>query len=74
MRLPTEQDIMNWLNSIPEDTHEQYLQNLPRYKEIINNTPNHFLQFHLDDVIKKEQYELAEHIKNVANTRGYLLT
>ena len=56
---------------LPEDTHDQYLSQLDRYKEIIDRTPNKFLRFHLDDCIKKERYELAQYIKDKAQSRGF---
>lgn len=68
-----EQIIHNWLENIPEDTHEEYLSKLDKYKEIIDKTPNKFLKFHLDDCIKKEHYELAQYIKDKALTRGFNL-
>ena len=55
------------------ESHESYLRNLDQYKSFINKTPNSFLEFHLLNAIRKEQYELAEHIKNVAKKRNFTL-
>lgn len=66
--------LFDFLEDIPPETHEKYLQNLPKYKEIIDRTPNKFLDFHLDDSIKKERYELAEYIKQTAIKRNFILT
>ena len=63
--------IYNWLENIPNDTHEEYLNKLDKYKEIIDRTPNKFLKFHLDYCIKKEHYELAQYIKDKALDRGF---
>lgn len=65
--------VSNWLDNIPEDTHEEYLGKLDRYKDIIDRTPNKFLNFHLKDSIQKEHYELAAYIKEVAENRGFKL-
>ena len=54
--------ILNWIENIPKDTHEQYLTKLDKYKDIIDRTPRKFMNFHLDDCIKKEHYELAQYI------------
>ena len=66
-----EQIIHNLIENIPEDTHEEYLSKLDKYKEIIDKTPNKFLKFHLDDCIKKERYELSQYIKETALTREF---
>ncbi len=65
--------IQNWLDNIPEDTHEEYLSKLDKYKEIIDKTPNKFLSFHLTDCVEKEHYELAEYIKQTALKRNFEL-
>lgn len=61
------------LENIPDDTHEEYLEKLEKYKDVIDRTPNRFLKFHLDDQVKKEHYELAEYIKQTAARRQYKL-
>ena len=66
-----EEIIHNLIDNIPEDTHEEYLMKLNKYKEIIDKTPNKFLKFHLKDQIKKEHYELARYIKETALKRGF---
>lgn len=66
-------EIINLLENIPLDTREQYLDKLAKYKEIIDKTPNKFLDFHLNDSVKKEHYELAQHIKDTANFRGFVI-
>ena len=53
--------------------HSEYLENLPAYKEIIDNTPNKFLKFHLENAIKDEQFELAQYIKETAEKRKFNL-
>ena len=63
--------ILEWLKNIPPDTPSQYMENLNKYKEIIDRTPNKFLKQHLDNSIKDEQYELAQHIKDTADKRGF---
>lgn len=63
--------IIKWIEDAPEDTHEQYLSNLDKYKVIIDKTPNKFLKFHLDDCIKKEHFELAQYIKDKAESIGF---
>ena len=65
------EQIFNWIDNIPEDTHEEYLSKLDKYKVIIDKTPNKFLKFHLDDCIKKEHYELAQYTKDKALTKGF---
>ena len=44
---------------------------LNKYKELIDKTPNKFLKFHLKDQIQKEHYELAQYIKETALKRGF---
>ena len=66
-----EEIIHNLIDNIPEDTHEEYLMKLNKYKELIDKTPNKFLKFHLNDQIKKEHYELAQYIKETALKRGF---
>jgi hypothetical protein len=61
------------LENSPPESHEQYLKNLPRYKEFIDKTPNKFLNFHLNDAIKNERYELAAYIKKTAEKRNFKL-
>lgn len=61
---PEEKTIYNLLKNIPEDTHDEYLSKLTKYKKLIDRTPDKFLNFHLTDCIKKERYELAQYIKN----------
>lgn len=63
--------IIKWIEEAPEDTHEEYLSKLDKYKIIIDKTPNKFLKFHLDTCIKKEQYELAQYITEKAINRGF---
>jgi hypothetical protein len=74
MQAKIERIIYNWLENIPEDTHEEYLSKISDYKEIIDKTPNKFLKFHLDDCIKKERYELAQYIKDKAISREFNLS
>ncbi|WP_438423123.1 hypothetical protein [Aquimarina macrocephali] len=59
------------VESTPEETHEEYLKNLEKYKNIIDKTPNNFLKYHLDDQINKEHFELAEYIITIAFERGF---
>lgn len=63
--------VFEWIENIPKETHEEYLNNLDKYKVIIDKTPNKFLKFHLNDCLKKERYELAQYIKDKAMTRGF---
>lgn len=55
------------------ETHESYLKNLSSYKGIIDRTPNKFLDYHLKNAVNQEQYELAQHIKETAEKRGFIL-
>jgi len=69
----TEEEIIFWIENAPEDTHEQYLRKLDKYKEIIDTIPNNLLRFHLDDQVKKEHYEVAQYIKETAEKRNFSL-
>lgn len=53
-----------------EFTHEKYLESLPKMKELMDKTPDKWLQFHLDNSIKDEHYELAAYIRDIAKQRG----
>lgn len=66
--------IFKALNNLPQESHEEYLNNLDEYKKIIDRTPNKFLEYHLKTCLKKEQYELAEYIKITAQNRGFLIS
>jgi hypothetical protein len=65
--------IFNAMKEAPPESKEDYLKNLPDYKECIDKSPNKFLDFHLKNAIKDEQYELAQHIVDVAKERGFNL-
>lgn len=67
-------DILNdCLNNLPPDTHEEYLGKLEEYKKIMDESPNKFLDSHLETALKNEQYELAQYIKDVAEKRKFKL-
>jgi protein-arginine kinase activator protein McsA len=59
--------IIDALDNIPEDTHEEYLEKLPEYKDIIDRSPYKFLKSHLKTAVKNEQYELAQYIHDKIN-------
>jgi hypothetical protein len=59
--------IFHCIDNIPRDTHDEYLSKLDKYKEIIDKTPHRFLDFHLNDSIVNERYELAQYIKDKMN-------
>lgn len=61
------------IEGIVESTHEEYIKNPPEYKEIIDKSPDKFLDFHMRTAIKNEEYELAQYIKDVAESRGFKL-
>ena len=65
--------LFNKLDNLPPDTHEEYLSKLKTYKGYVDDSPNKFLKFHLDTALKLEQYELAQHIKDVAESRNFEL-
>lgn len=47
------------------------MDDLPEYKRVIDDTETWDLQFHYEESIKSEVYELAQYIIDVANKRGY---
>ena len=53
-----------------EISNEEYLANLPTYKAIADRSLDGYLKQHLEDSIKKEWYELAQYIKEIADKRG----
>ena len=55
------------------DTLQEYLKKIDSYKKLVDKTPNRFLQYHLDDQVKKEHYEIAQYIKETADKRGFTL-
>ena len=65
--------IIDILSNCIEDTHEKYLNKLPKYKAIIDKSPNKFLGFHLKYCVEKEQFELAQYIKEVAKERMFTI-
>jgi hypothetical protein len=56
--------IISAIKSTPKETHEEYMKNLPTYMNIIDRTPDKFLQYHLDNAVRDERYELAQYIKD----------
>lgn len=51
-------------------TEMPYEEFVERAKAIIDKTPDKFLQYHLDDCIKKEYFEVAAYIRDIADLRG----
>ena len=62
--------IFGLIDNFPQPSIEEYLNNLPKYKEIVDKTPDKWLQFHLDNAIKDEWFELAAYIRDTATRRG----
>lgn len=60
-------------NNDEQESHESYLNNLDKYKEHIDQSPNKFLKYHLENALFNEQYELAEYIKQTAKNRNFKL-
>lgn len=54
-------------------TEMSYEEFVEKAKTIIDRTPDCFMQYHLDDCIKKEYFEIAAYIRDVAANRGLKL-
>lgn len=63
----------DWIDNTEPESHQSYLSNLEQYKSYVDESPNKFLKFHLEDALSKEQYELAEYIKQTAKKRNFEL-
>lgn len=54
----------------PKITAEERLN---KYKQLVDKTPDKWLQYHFDWSIQEEHYELAAYIKSVAKVRGVVI-
>lgn len=65
-----------WYISFKDDiipgnsTTEEFLL---KCKEIVDRSPDHFLQYHFDWSIKKEVFEISAYIRDVAKKRDVIL-
>lgn len=53
-----------------ERTHQEYLKNLPEYKRLVDGSPSKFLQYHLENAIQDEHFELAKYIQETIIIRA----
>ena len=58
------------IDNCPKPSIEEYLKNLPKYKQMVDNSSDKWLQFILDNAIKDEWFELAAYIRDTATHRG----
>ena len=65
MEIRSFDDFMDSITPDDAGTREFYLKNLDRYKDIIDRSPDKFLNQHLNTAVEKEEFEIAAYTRDV---------